>query len=497
MTESFDIGVAGFDRIEFLGRGGSAQVFSARQLGLDRQVAIKVIAVTGDDGVLRRFRREQRAMGKLTSTRGVVQVFDTGTTSQGNPYLVMEYIDGGSLADWIGDKGALPWGEACALMAKVARTVEQAHGVGVLHRDLKPANILLRSIDDPVVADFGIAQLGGSATGAYSTSINLTPAFSPPEAFETGEGTVAVDVYGLGATLWSLLAGATPFFGDGDPPSIGVLLRRVATEPAGDLRGSVPDQVCVAVERAMAKEPSDRFESAGELADALQKCVGVSPAANRPAQGGHTLPGDVANTVDGTKPPTETKARQERERASVDTELEGIDAVDAQGPTLAITSHPEEVHNLRDLEVEPRGRRRAVLAGALMVPLLAIGGAVALNLPPTLEKQGVDIVPVEILGETETAPTTSVEFQVTIPPTSEPSDPTSTTGPLEVAPDPTPPAQEPAPTPPPPAVTTAPPVATTAARPIPATTAPPPPPETTAAPLPPPPPSPPSTFFGS
>ncbi len=279
MSRPPDIGIEGLDDVVFIGQGGSARVYVATQDHLARQVAVKVISDGDTEAVLRRFGREQRAMGRLSSYRGVVQVFEAGETEFGEPYLIMEYITGGSVAEWIAANGPMPWRQAVELVATVAETVEYAHNAGVLHRDLKPANILLRDDGGPVVADFGISQLGGSVSAAHSTSITMTPAYSPPEAFHSGDGTKAVDVYGLGATLWALLSGRAPFVESNGSAPLGLLLARIVGEPVGDLRPTVPDPVCTVLETAMAKAPEDRYANAGDLAIALRRAQELGQAA--------------------------------------------------------------------------------------------------------------------------------------------------------------------------------------------------------------------------
>ena len=271
-----DVGISGLTDAEPIGSGGNAVVYRAYDTHHDRWVAVKLLRGIGDDAELRRFDRERRAMGRLSEHEGIVTIHSSGINERGEPYLVMTLLEQGSLQDRIDDHGAVPWPEAVELMAIVARTVHSAHQQDVIHRDLKPANIMLSRSGFPLVADFWIAKHTGSSASIQSSAITLTPAYSPPEVIEGAEASVSADVYALGATLFALLAGSPPFVTSSDE-NLFALMLRVSRDPVRDLRpDGVPNEVCAAIERAMAKAPADRYATAADFALALDSVANLS-----------------------------------------------------------------------------------------------------------------------------------------------------------------------------------------------------------------------------
>ncbi len=271
-----NLGIDGLEEIEQIGSGGSSRVYRARQIDLDRVVAVKVLNAGHETDVARRFDRERKAMGRLSLHEGIVPVYSSGESTFGEPYLVMPYYDKGSLQDQI-DNGPLDWKSAVAYVDQAAETIAAAHDEGVVHLDLKPANILLTHSGSPRIADFGIAKLLNSGkavnTGKTTGGAAFTPAYSAPETFLDGEIGPASDVYGLGATLWALLVGHPPFLPPGDDNNLMAVIGRVVNSPIGDLRHIVPGPICDVIERAMAKHPSERYQTAREFYSALQQAA--------------------------------------------------------------------------------------------------------------------------------------------------------------------------------------------------------------------------------
>lgn len=262
-------------------------MYRARQVDLDRMVALKVLNASDDADVVRRFDRERRAMGRLSENEGIVPVYSTGLTDNGEPYLLMPYYVQGSLQDRL-ESGPVPWPEAVEYMVAVANTMAAAHRSGVVHLDLKPANILLSANGSPRIADFGIAKLleqGGSKT----TGAAFTPTFSAPEALLGDMTSPASDVYGLGATLWALIAGRPPFRDLNGDNALMAVVGRVVHQPVPDLRDRAPDAVCAVIEQAMGKKPEDRYPTAGAFAQALREAAEearYAPRGNGFAAGG-------------------------------------------------------------------------------------------------------------------------------------------------------------------------------------------------------------------
>ncbi len=271
-----DLGIPGMENIVPVGQGGSAVVYRCRQVNLDRTVAVKVLRESWDEASKKRFDSERRAMGRLSEDVGIVPIYESDETAHGDPYFVMPYYENGSLQGRIDSFGAVEWTEAVGLIEAVAVTISKAHAADIIHRDIKPANLLVDNGGRPLVGDFGIARIASDLSGATTQSAYFTPAFSPPELF-TASGTThpTVDVYGLGATLWSLLAGAPPFIVPNETVSSVTLLSRVVNEPVGDLRASVPAQICDVVEQAMAKSPEDRHQTVDDFLFALRRSRGI------------------------------------------------------------------------------------------------------------------------------------------------------------------------------------------------------------------------------
>ncbi|HMQ28681.1 MAG TPA: serine/threonine-protein kinase, partial [Acidimicrobiales bacterium] len=265
------IEVQGYDQVEEVARGGFGIVYRARHVRFDRVVALKVLSqLHGDDGATRRWERECRAMGALSWHPNIVVVYDLGTTADGLPFLAMEYLDRGSLADRIVHLGPLAWEEAVNMVVQVAGALQAAHDAGVLHRDLKPENVLIGLYGEAKLTDFGLAtNESGVATAAGLASFTL--AHASPEALRGERVGAAGDVYSLGSTLFHLLAGHAPFVRSTDE-NVLAAVNRVVHEPVPDLRGlGVPDPVATVVETATAKDPAARFQSPAALGRALQE----------------------------------------------------------------------------------------------------------------------------------------------------------------------------------------------------------------------------------
>ncbi|MGQ0433340.1 MAG: serine/threonine-protein kinase, partial [Microthrixaceae bacterium] len=268
MPRGVDLGIAGYDEAVEIGRGGFGVVYTARQAELDRTVAIKIVAGRLDDDARRRFDRERRAMGALSGHPHIVTIYASGLTADGQPYIVMEYLPGGSLADRL-DNGPLPWREAIDIGTKLAGALDIAHGAGVLHRDIKPENVLVSAYGEPKLADFGIARVEG-ATGTRSGVVTASVVHAAPEVLEGKPASESSDVYSLASTIYALVAGSPAFARDTDESML-PLYRRIAADPVPDLRVSgVPSPVCAAIEHAMTKEPSGRTSSPNEFAAALR-----------------------------------------------------------------------------------------------------------------------------------------------------------------------------------------------------------------------------------
>ncbi len=311
--------IAGFEGWELIGRGGFASVYRARQPKFDRDVAIKVLNVSDlDDAAKRRFEREQRTMGSLSSHPGIVTLYDSGFTDAGSPYLAMELMST-SMRDRLRELGALPWEQAVAIIGTVTDAVVQAHSKGVLHCDIKPDNILVSEFEEPKLSDFGIATLiEGAATAA--TNVSATLEYAPPEVLSGDKPVPSSDVYALGATLFAMLSGRSPFKAEGGDVPVAVLGRVLAAD-VPDLRPEgIPAPICDVVEAAMAKDVADRPETAAQFKamldeavrlaggviseDGVTRVVGAGAVAAAAAAGGDGM----TRRIDPAPPPGEVAA---------------------------------------------------------------------------------------------------------------------------------------------------------------------------------------------
>ena len=257
-----------YEVIGELGRGGMATVFLARDPHLDRQVAVKVLPrqFVQDKNFRERFRREARAIGRLNHD-AIVGVHDFGE-DDGQPYIVMEYMPGGTLAERLTGQ-PLPLADVLTILEPVAAALDSAHAAGIIHRDLKPANILFDQHGHAHVADFGIAQMADATQSITGTGLIGTPSYMSPEQAEgNADLTPASDIYSLGVIAYELLSGKPPFTAS----SMFALLRKHIQDVPPPL--SVGGAIDNAVRAALAKDASTRPAKAGAFIESLG---GLSP----------------------------------------------------------------------------------------------------------------------------------------------------------------------------------------------------------------------------
>lgn len=265
---------------ERLGEGGMATVYKAYDTRLERDVAVKIIRsaafpMEALDSILKRFEREAKSLAKL-SHPNIVKVYDYGD-HDGSPYLVMEYLPGGTLKKFIGKP--MNWQEAIRLLLPIARGVAYAHQRGILHRDIKPANILITEDGDPMLSDFGIAKLfeGEQTTALTGSGMAIgTPEYMAPEQW-TGTTSIQSDLYSLGIVLYEMVAGRKPYMGD-TPAAI---LIKQATEPLPSPRKfavEIPESLEDVLVKALAKDPEDRYKSINAFSSALENLQVNMPA---------------------------------------------------------------------------------------------------------------------------------------------------------------------------------------------------------------------------
>jgi len=300
--------IAGRYELEKLvGSGGMSNVFRAHDRLLERTVALKILheQYSRDDDYVERFRREARAVAKLAHPN-IVTVIDRGE-QDGRQFIVFEYIDGPNLKDLTRD-GPLEPREAIELTLQVARALSFAHQRGLVHRDVKPQNVLLNDDGQAKVTDFGIAR-SLDVHGVTQTGTVLgTSDYIAPEQARGQRVDPKTDIYSLGTVLYELLVGDVPFSGDN---FVAVAMRHVS-EPAPSVLERRPDcplRLDLAVQRAMAKDPDDRFESMDDFVGELEACL--AEVDGRDGEGATLIvppPG---------RPPRATRAPRRRRRVPV------------------------------------------------------------------------------------------------------------------------------------------------------------------------------------
>lgn len=259
--------------IQPVGSGGMAEVYRARDELLGRDVAIKVLSerFSRDPSFVERFRREAQSAANL-SHPNIVSLYDYGSDGD-TYYIVMEYIDGRTLAEVIEENGPLMPERSAEIAADVAAALQRAHGAGIVHRDIKPGNIMLTISGQTKVTDFGIARAVGGDHDATMTQTGMvigTAAYLSPEQAQGEPVDARSDVYALGCVLYEMLAGSTPFTGD---TPLSIAYKHVREEPTAPsrLNPDVPADLDAVVLKAMAKDPGARYNSADEMRADLER----------------------------------------------------------------------------------------------------------------------------------------------------------------------------------------------------------------------------------
>ncbi|HEY3063540.1 MAG TPA: protein kinase [Chloroflexota bacterium] len=327
--------IASYTLLEPLGHGGMAVVYRARQETLDRIVAVKVLSenLAASEEFLERFRREARTAANMRHPN-VITVHDFGQDERGVPYLVLEYIEGATLADLMDfglDDVRIP-----GLLDQIAAGLDYAHSRGVIHRDVKPGNVLMTDDGRAVLADFGLAWI---LEGAHLTMVGGvigTPEYMSPEQ-ASGEGIDhRTDVYALGVVLFEMLAGERPFTA-AEP--LGVLIKHLQA-PVPSLLEMRPDlsaEVDAVVQRALAKDPNERYQSAGALASAFRDAFSAQQQPGGPwTDRAFHAPGQVAPSEVPAQQPVASDARP---AVSLD-DAEAVVSIDDVEPVEAQAGSP-------------------------------------------------------------------------------------------------------------------------------------------------------------
>jgi hypothetical protein len=364
-TGSPSLDIPGLEALEPIGRGGFGTVYRGWQRELRREVAVKVLdAPAAAEGSEDRFGREAMAMGTVSDHPNVVPVYATGTVG-GRHYLVMPLLPD-SLADQL-RSGPMPATDVVRLGRGLADALAAAHQAGVLHRDVKPANVLRTPYGAHQLADFGVARFV-DATHTTGAPAMATVGYAAPEILAGEPASEVTDVYSLGATLHAAATGRGPYEARPDEAPIALAMRVMHDDPPRLAEAGVPATLAAVIERAMARDPADRYPSAAALRDALDE-VEVQ---DQVEVGDHAGVGPVAAPAATSvfAPATEAGATEAGSPTTVAAAGHGTEVVPDASPGAAPAGP-------RPAQRDGGGRRVALVAVAALVVLAAVALLIA------------------------------------------------------------------------------------------------------------------------
>ncbi len=364
--------ISGYTFVEHLGSGGFADVFCYEQQWPQQKVAIKVVRAVNDKGALNErerllFTSEANAMARLGDHPNIVPVLTAGVTDDGRPFLVMRYCPPPDLGARV-RHSPLSVADAISTGIKLASAIETAHRAGMVHRDIKPSNVLVTSYHEPALTDFGIA--GRLQEVAAEDEVRISYPWSAPEMLDgRSNGSIASDVYSLGATIWHLLVGRSPFSITGGDNSARALSARILhAAPPPTQRPDVPPALDRLLQQAMAKQPGHRPETALDLARTLQR---LEAAAGFPR---------TQIAVEGDRAPVAVAPARADGPDGPDldlTQVKPVSVVSASGPRAVAPAGAPDAHE----PLPPVRRSLLVWAGiavavaaAVVIGLLVTGG---------------------------------------------------------------------------------------------------------------------------
>jgi len=275
---------------EVIGHGGMAEVHRGRDVRLGRDVAIKLLRadLARDPSFQGRFRREAQAAAALNHP-AIVAVYDTGEDHRDGvvtPYIVMEYVEGRTLRDVLAAEGRLLPQRALEITAQICAALEQAHRAGIVHRDIKPANVMLTTAGEVKVMDFGIARAvtGSSSTMTQTAAVIGTAHYLSPEQARGEHVDARSDIYSTGCVLYELLTGGPPFAGE-TPVAVAYQHVREDPVPPSRIEPDVTESVDAIVLTAMAKNPANRYASAADMREDIERALAGQPVEASPVVG--------------------------------------------------------------------------------------------------------------------------------------------------------------------------------------------------------------------
>lgn len=259
-----------YELLELIGVGGMADIYRARDIQEDRIVAVKILKTefAGSDEFLRRFRNESKAIA-LLSHPNIVKIYDVGFTDKVQ-FIVMEYVDGITLTDYIEQQGVLKWRDALHFTVQVLKALQHAHDRGIVHRDVKSSNVMLLRDGTIKVMDFGIARFNRENNKTVSEKTIGSVHYISPEQARGDITDERSDIYSVGVALYEMLTGRKPF--DGDTP-VAIALKHMQSTPRkpSEINETIPEGLEQIVLRAMQKDPAARYQTAGEMINDLEE----------------------------------------------------------------------------------------------------------------------------------------------------------------------------------------------------------------------------------
>ena len=271
-TGNMEINLDNYTILNMIGKGGMATVYRAVQKSLDRTVALKELDLSQSHSVpaaAERFRLEARAAASLEHT-AIINIYDFWEQDQ-KAYIAMELIDGFELKEGLAVSGPLDPPLAVHIASEVAEALKYAHAKGMIHRDVKPANIMLTTLGNVKLADFGIVSVTGSAELTMADQILGTPAYMSPEQVAGRETGSQSDIFSLGIVMYEMVTGRRPFSGS-NPVALIHSIVKDDPDPPGSLAGSLPAGLSGAIMKCLEKDPDMRYSSMGQLVTDLERC---------------------------------------------------------------------------------------------------------------------------------------------------------------------------------------------------------------------------------
>ncbi len=354
-----------YDILEKIGTGGMATVYKAKDTLLNRYVAIKLLrdSLEDDKDVISNFIKEAQSSASLVHNN-IVSVYDVGEENDLN-YMVMEYVDGITLKEYIKSKGALPWQEACDFAIQIGQGISEAHSINIIHRDIKPQNILMTKDKTLKVTDFGIARaVAGETTVVGGNALGSVHYISPEQA-RGGFTDARSDLYSLGIVLYEMLTGKVPFDGD---TAVSVALMHLEKEPVNVkcVNLDIPTDLAYVTMKAISKEQRARYQSVGEFVEDLHAVLADEPLPSREEMYKKSIQEKEAEEVNNDEPEFE-------DDFEVFTEEEIID--DEEMEPRGRTKRKTEVKK-KSKKQKKEDRIAAVLAVSTVVVILLIAAGV-------------------------------------------------------------------------------------------------------------------------